>query len=231
MQKLKVSDMSIHKASELSPLMTPEQFRALVISIEENGQIEPVKLYRGKIVDGRHRLKALKQLGVETIDTTSLPNNMTLDEINDLVLTYETRRHQTPTQLAIFAWKQMKELGISSGKASKMFGPSKANISRVNKIVELGGTALIDDLQDGKKLEIYIGQKKRTTDSLAQIRDYLDAKRITRTDEEIIIEDSDPSDKEMEIINKVFNLLAKQSQYARTRLADRLYAYDNPRAE
>jgi ParB-like chromosome segregation protein Spo0J len=69
--------------------MTQEQYVALKIDIENNGQIDPVILYRGRIIDGRHRLKIAKELGQIQILTVSIPNNSTINDIRAIVKSKE----------------------------------------------------------------------------------------------------------------------------------------------
>lgn len=54
-----------HEAAEKWPVMTPEEFAALVADIQRTGLQEPIKLFDGKILDGRSRLKACAQLEIE----------------------------------------------------------------------------------------------------------------------------------------------------------------------
>lgn len=45
-------------------MMTDEEFRELKVSIEKNGQREPIALYQEKIIDGRNRYNACVELGM-----------------------------------------------------------------------------------------------------------------------------------------------------------------------
>lgn len=54
-----------HELSSYLPLLEGEEFDALVEDIRQFGQIEPVVLYEGKILDGRNRYRACKQIGIE----------------------------------------------------------------------------------------------------------------------------------------------------------------------
>ncbi len=57
--------MRIHPATKLFPLMGGPEFEALMEDIRKHGQQEPIYEYEGKILDGRNRLKACAQLGIE----------------------------------------------------------------------------------------------------------------------------------------------------------------------
>jgi hypothetical protein len=55
----------IHPLGNLLPSMTVDEFNGLVDDIHRHGQIEPITIYEGKILEGRHRYKACKKLRVE----------------------------------------------------------------------------------------------------------------------------------------------------------------------
>jgi N6-adenosine-specific RNA methylase IME4 len=54
-----------HPVVNLFPPMTEEEYQALKADIEANGLHEPCRLWRGQLVDGRHRLRACRELGCE----------------------------------------------------------------------------------------------------------------------------------------------------------------------
>ena len=55
----------IHPIAELFPRMPGEEFVALKKDIRANGLLEPIWLYEGKVLDGRHRYFACQEVGVE----------------------------------------------------------------------------------------------------------------------------------------------------------------------
>ena len=59
--------MRIHKAANVMPLMNEEEFSALKNGIKKDGQLTPIILFEGKILDGRHRYKACRELKIEPI--------------------------------------------------------------------------------------------------------------------------------------------------------------------
>jgi hypothetical protein len=61
-------ELKFHELSDLFPLMEGEEFDALVADIKVSGLREKIDLYQGKIVDGRNRYRALRQLGIEPDD-------------------------------------------------------------------------------------------------------------------------------------------------------------------
>jgi hypothetical protein len=54
-------------AAALFATMGEDEFQALVADIGKNGQREPIVVHEGEVLDGRHRLKACQELGIEPI--------------------------------------------------------------------------------------------------------------------------------------------------------------------
>lgn len=166
---LKVADMVLHKITETHPRYTHEQFRALVLDINEDGQKVAVDVYRGKIVDGRHRYMALVELGIEYIKCCILANNSTLDSLARSVNSSEVRRHQSPTQLAIKAHK-LYIGGLKQPEAIARVGCSITNLKHIVRLVKLGRQDIIDSLEEGGKIDVSTDSRySKMTDSLTAI--------------------------------------------------------------
>ena len=59
------NDLKIHPAAELFPPMTEPEFLGLKEDIREHGQREAIVVWKGDLIDGRHRLRACRELGIE----------------------------------------------------------------------------------------------------------------------------------------------------------------------
>lgn len=57
--------LQAHPLAELFPVMERKDFALLVESIHKNGLRDPIVIYEGKILDGRHRFDACMELGIE----------------------------------------------------------------------------------------------------------------------------------------------------------------------
>jgi ParB-like chromosome segregation protein Spo0J len=55
----------IHEAANLFPPMSDAEFAALRESIRVDGQTDPIWTWQGKVIDGRHRLRACNELNIE----------------------------------------------------------------------------------------------------------------------------------------------------------------------
>lgn len=57
--------MDAHPVANLFPMMTDEEYRALVDDMRQYGQREPIWTLNGAILDGRNRYRACDELGIE----------------------------------------------------------------------------------------------------------------------------------------------------------------------
>ncbi|NLE05893.1 MAG: ParB N-terminal domain-containing protein, partial [Crenarchaeota archaeon] len=57
--------MDIHPVADLFPMMGPQEYEELKNDIKQNGLLEPIVIFKQKVIDGRNRLRACKELGLE----------------------------------------------------------------------------------------------------------------------------------------------------------------------
>ena len=162
------SNIIIHKISNELPKMSESEYKMLKKSIEEQGQLVPVYLYRGKLVDGRHRLKALKELKSNIIKFINLPNNWTLKKVKEFILGTEQRSHETKAQLAIRAYFDYKQNGGSMQDVGSKYGVDKSDISRAKKIEENLGTNILNELLEKRKVMLQNGRYYSNLKSIVQ---------------------------------------------------------------
>lgn len=60
-----VPGFAVHPALDIFPAMDSATFAALVLDIQEHGQLEPCVVWKGLLLDGRHRILACRQIGIE----------------------------------------------------------------------------------------------------------------------------------------------------------------------
>ena len=56
-------EYSAHELANLLPMIDPARFTELREDIRRNGILEPIKLFEGRILDGRNRYKASRECG------------------------------------------------------------------------------------------------------------------------------------------------------------------------
>lgn len=59
------NDLKHHPIADLFPMMSEEAFEALKADIKAHGQHEPIITFQETVLDGRNRLRACRELGIE----------------------------------------------------------------------------------------------------------------------------------------------------------------------
>jgi ParB-like chromosome segregation protein Spo0J len=100
-------EFEYHEVAAIFPMLEGETFEALKRDIEVNGQHDPIWIYQGKIIDGRNRERACRELGIE-------PGIRDWDGRGDLVAFVVSqnlqRRHLTEPQRALVAARLKRPL-------------------------------------------------------------------------------------------------------------------------
>jgi ParB-like chromosome segregation protein Spo0J len=123
--------MEYHELANLLPL-DEKTIDELAGDIKRNGQLIPIDLFEGKILDGRRRWLACQRAGVEP--KTREADLRGCDPVAYVLALNLTRRHLTPSQKAMVAararkWhdaeakKRQKEGGRAGGKAGRKGQP------------------------------------------------------------------------------------------------------------
>ena len=224
-----LSELSLHPEAESTPRMLSEQYDALKMHIDEHGQQDPATLYRGRIVDGRHRRLVLQDLGIEFMMIERMPNNSTLSDIKNKVTGKETRRHETAAQLAISAWYLFKKSknSLTQAEAARTIGANRKRITEAKQIEEsYGRPDILRHLFDGEKFNIGTSAIPFWTDSLGSILRWLaDNGTIEKEDKR---ESSslrlELTENENIATNRILNSIKGEAQAEKYEIASRLYA-------
>jgi len=107
-------EMPIHAACDLFPLMDTEALAGLAADIRANGLVHRIVRHEGQLVDGRNRLLACRQAGVEPRFAEwgeSYKGDMSL--VRWIWSVNAKRRHMTPDQItavevALRAWEEQE---------------------------------------------------------------------------------------------------------------------------
>ena len=128
----KTTTYLFHEISSYLPLLEGEEFDALVEDIKQFGQIEPAVLFEGKIIDGRNRYRACKQLGIELIVREWNPSEFTgMTPLQFVISENIMRRHLNTAQkseIGLLLLEEEKKLAkermraVAKIKAEKMRG-------------------------------------------------------------------------------------------------------------
>lgn len=124
--------MKNHPASDLFPLLEGEPFEALKRDIKDNGQIEPIKLVDGMVLDGRNRMRACKALGIKPITVEVKVENPVLFAMSE---NYH-RRHLDPLSRGRVEREALKRMGGRRGRT----GRPKAGEKKSASVADLSKT-------------------------------------------------------------------------------------------
>lgn len=175
-----------HELAGMHPKMSEEDYIALKLSIESVGQREPIMLYKGKLVDGRNRLRACKELEIDIL-VCDLSSNAKIEDIKDIIMATEARRHESKTQKAINAFNYSVKQKCSKNIASKMFGVSEQLIKYVVFINNKAKRPdILEKLLDNHLVSI---EGRKPTDSLVTVAKALKEemeKDIIRDESEVV---------------------------------------------
>lgn len=167
--------LEVHKLASINPMMADDQFKEFIPQFKDgfDRNISHIVLYKGKVVDGRHRLRACKELGIN-LWGRNLPGTMSNQEVEEFVEGTENRRHQTTTQRAIGAYKYYVANGTSQEYAATKKLSNRRNLTRAKNLHALIGDALLDELHNGGKLKIINPQSglPMSTDALQTLVNY-----------------------------------------------------------
>ncbi len=155
--------MEFHPIAELFPLMTGDEFAALVEDIKANGLREPVWTHEGKIIDGRNRYRACLEAGVE-------PRYRAWDGKGSLTAFVVSlnlqRRHLDAGQRAMVALNVEKELAKEARlrQAHGQTAPGKTLLTNLSEALESTEPQSTSRQQAAVMVgvgEVYVQQAKR----------------------------------------------------------------------
>lgn len=116
-----------HSLSLPYPPMADAEFAAFKADIEANGQREPIRLFEGLILDGRHRERACRELGVEPRyeDFTGTP-----EEAKAAVDSWNLHRRHLTAEFRRERVKELRAKGMSLRQIAATVGTSLNTVQR-----------------------------------------------------------------------------------------------------
>ena len=131
-----------HPAADVLPNMSDTEYKALKDDIATNGLREPIVLYEGQILDGRHRYRACLELG----NQARFLDHDGSDAVTFVISMNLRRRNLNPGQLALIAAKlaDMKRGGdriklpkgdLTHAGAAKMLNVGKRSVDRASVLM------------------------------------------------------------------------------------------------
>ena len=147
-----ISDLSF-----LFPELAPEEYERLVSSIRREGLLDPVTVWRGEVIDGRHRLAACAEAGVRP-RYHHLPDDA--DPVQHVISRNAFRRHLSESQRAVVAHRLSSGSGpgrppgggencahlrnFSQGQAAQSLGVSRRLVTHASRVLSEDGPAVAE---------------------------------------------------------------------------------------
>lgn len=151
------------KLAGLVPMASDAEQAVLTADIRDNEQRDAIVLWRGEVVDGRCRQKALTTLGKHIL-YKELDDALTENDVKVFVKSVNTRRNLTPTQKVMIACRESLQPNSTRALAliAKSWGISKEILGNARFIVREkpeweevlfnGGSVKIIDSQGNPKV-------------------------------------------------------------------------------
>jgi ParB-like chromosome segregation protein Spo0J len=128
--------LEIDPLATLFPPMAEEEFARLKADIATHGQLEPIWTHRGRVIDGRHRLRACRELGLEPVIREYDGDGTVLDFV---IAKNLHRRHLSANQRALVA---AKLASLSRGRPSKTARKQAVTQSDAAALLRIGRTTV-----------------------------------------------------------------------------------------
>lgn len=150
----------MHELCTAFPLMKNDQFMALVSDIRENGLLEPIVLYEGKILDGRNRYTACVNAMVEP----RFEEYQGTDPLRFVISKNLSRRHLDDSQRAMVAGRlanmrqgarnDLKHSAnwpeVSQPEAAEQLNVSERSVRRARQVIDAKVPELVEAVDDGE---------------------------------------------------------------------------------
>lgn len=162
----KQTEYEVHPAATLFPMMDTESFERLKADIKENGQEKPITFFDGKLLDGRNRMMACQDLGIEPLsEEIEDAGDGSFDPFKWVLSMNLHRRHLTESQRAMVAAKlaKLKRGEIGNGRkvegqicpptveqAASMLNVSSGSVKSAKQVLEHGSKEIIEAVEQGQ---------------------------------------------------------------------------------
>lgn len=153
----------IHPAADIFPYMSEAEFLQLSNNIKEVGQQETIKLFQGKIIDGRNRYKACAHIRVEP----KFEEIIIDDPIAYVISLNRYRRHLDTSQRAWIAAKLSQSKDCTQDKAAKMMKVSRRSVAGASAVIEKISPEVQECIEHGN-IPISVAVQLSEFDSITQ---------------------------------------------------------------
>lgn len=168
---LSKADTNFHPIADLFPLMEGKEFEDLRDDINEHGLRDPVMMLDGMVLDGRNRVRACQELGVEVSGELAVEFSTEVygDPMAWVISKNLKRRHLNETQRAWVAAKvanlpqgqpseKAANLPVTQEQAAAMLNVSERSVRSAAKVRDSGTPELQKAVEQGH-IAVSLAQK------------------------------------------------------------------------
>jgi len=149
----------VHPVADIFPRMTVIEYAALRDDIKANGQREPIWVFDGQIIDGRHRAQACEEIGIEPAVREYDGDESGL--VGFVVSLNLHRRHLDESQRAIVAGRLANlrrgeradrsiEPSTTQANAAELLNVSVPSVKRAREVLDHGAPELVAAVERGE---------------------------------------------------------------------------------
>lgn len=164
--------MDFHLVANLFPMMSAEEFTALKLDIERNGQREPIWTYEGRIIDGRNRFRACSELNIKPVIREWHGNGSDTSLVAFVLSLNLHRRHLNSSQKAIIALEVEKQIALQAKANMSAGGGDKRGQNG-----RAGLQIVASPVRSAEQAAVMVGTNRQYV---------LDAKRMASTTPELL---------------------------------------------
>lgn len=169
--------MKFHPISEIWPMMSDEQLTNLAANIKINGQLNPIWLYEGMILDGRNRWKACELAGIS-------PATQRYNGENPVAFAFsqnEERRHLSSGQRAALA-VELKPRLEEEAKKRQIRKPMDSVVQKVEPQNRMDNKTISQAAKITGTNHTYVNQAEKVKAQAPEIFEQLKAGKISLQD-------------------------------------------------
>ena len=122
-------EYSISELANAFPDMSSKEYEKLKASIREDGLLEPIAIWDGEVIDGRHRYKACLETDVEP-RFEHLPDDV--DPVRYVITKNDTYRHLDASRRAVIAYKLSRWSRPGGDRRSKEYRTGQDHYAKVH---------------------------------------------------------------------------------------------------